>query len=617
MGKKSRRGFTGSIGFRVLSISLIFLAIPLIIYSMVLYEVDYRHYMRNLYEDVGIMGEEEISWLHDKQVYYENALILIEEFVETFNLVDSNARDTDLTKILQRFIADERISAIVYCDITPDGRVIATKGTLSSYIGVDFSKDLSLAEIKNKKNHVVIAIDPIIGHSMYVVRYVKRKGDEGSVVMSIISLDMLLAKMQSYQKEPRLAVSIVDSMGVVIGTTAKEYEGKIFSLKEGDENIVLKKVSYDSSGRHFTFEGVKHFADIRQIPKSSTFLILSIPQNIVMSNFRVLLYRLAIFLFVVIVVGLVVTYIFTKRIARPMHQLGDVMTAIGSGDLDKSYEKDRFGFEINALGDAFNQMRDNLKKYIEEVKKEKGMKEAFEKELQIGHEIQRAILPAEKPEFAGVDIATYYSPAKEVAGDYYDYLVVDEDRLMITVADGVGKGISSCLYSFDLRSIMRTAALEKRPLDELIMRSNTIFCKDTKESCNFVTLVSGYLNKKEKTFQFTNAGHLPVMVKRANKDKIDQYSTKGIALGIEEITSIETESIPLNEGDFCVLYTDGVTEAMGEDGSLYTPERLLASITSYSGNSSEEMMNKIMDDLQGFVGNKEQFDDISLVVFKI
>ncbi|MCH9811496.1 SpoIIE family protein phosphatase [bacterium] len=616
MTKKSRRGFHGSLGFRVLSISIVFLGIPLMIYSAALYVVDYRQYVRNLYEEVDLMSREEIDWVAEQESFHRNTLTLIDEFVTTFHLRGNTEDHQSVNAILKKFTLHQNISAIVYNRVTPQGQIICKKSTLSLYEGVDFSRYFSLKDLRSLKEAVFISKDPVFGYSFYVVRYIHRDGAPDAVVMAIVSLETMLSQMNEFQNTTGLSISVLDKDHKVIASTNHNYEGKRFDEKEGDNTIVMDKISYVEKGHTFVFKGKKHFIDIRKIPKTDKLLMISIPETVIMHSFLSFLTKLGLFLLFVIIVGGLLTYFFTRRMARPMRQLSNVMSSVGTGHLESTYKEDKYGFEINGIGEAFNQMRKNLLDYIEQVKTEKGLKEAFEKELQIGHQIQRAILPDDDAHVDGVDIATYYSPAKEVAGDFYDFLEIDEDKVLMTIADGVGKGISSCLYSFDLRSILRTAALQSPPLDDLVKRANTIFCADTKESCNFVTLVTGYLNKKEKYYEFTDAGHLPVFVKRKN-GAVEQFTTKGIALGIEELSEVEVSKISLETGDYCVMYTDGIVEAFNEEEKQYTPERLLRAIESFSGNSSQELADLIMKDVLAFSGKKEQHDDISLIVFRL
>lgn len=616
MAKKASKGLAGSLGFRVLSISLLFLAVPLIVYSGVLYLIDYRQYVRNLYEEIDLMVKEEIAWIHEKESYNQSTLNLIEEFIQSFHLLDNQSHDNQVNKILQKFTIHEDISAIVYSEVTPQGKIICKSSTLPLYVGVDFSKYFTLKELQNMDDNVFIGKDPVYGYSMYIVKYLKEENNKDAIVMSIISLDQLLYKMIEFQKSKELDITIISDKGYVIATTNKKLEDKVFSYEQKDNYLYLEKISYVDGGMKFVLDGKKNLVALKRVPKSSTYLVLSIPEYVIMQKFLTFLFSLGFFLFLVIVIGGVATYLFTLRMARPMKQLNEVMSKAGTGELDISYKSDKYGFEINHLGESFNQMRIDLLKHIEEVKKERGMKEAFEKELQIGHQIQKALLPSEEAHIEGIEIATFYSPATEVAGDFYDYVQLGEEDVLITIADGVGKGISSCLYSFDLRSILKTAALENRSLKELVVRTNTIFCSDTKQSCNFVTAIIGILNKENKTFNFTNAGHLPIIVKRKQQD-LELFSTKGIALGIEEFDSIDIKTVTIEQGDFIVLYTDGITEALNQKDELYNEKRLIESIQNYHGESCQELVNIIMDDLHKFVGDKEQHDDISLVVFRL
>jgi len=604
MAKKASRGLLGTLGFRVLSISFTFLAVPLIIYSVVLYFVDYKEYVKNLFEEMEMTVTEETSWIGEKEIYHINTLHLIQQFIGAFHLTEKEETHNQINKIMQGFVVHDDIDAIVYCELNQEGRLVAKTSTLESYIGIDFTH--YFPDFQNVDKYVLIANDPIFGYSMYIVNKVQDSKIKAAVI-TVISLSKLTAGMSSAQKGKDISISVRDELGVIIFSTNKNLENK--SLK-------TKNISYIPFGKEFTLNNVKSFIVEKQIPRTSNYLIISASEIVVLAQFKIFLYRLGFFLFIVVTIGGLATYLVTLRMARPMKQLARVMSSVGGGHLESTYHKDKYGFEINHLGDAFNQMRNDLVTYIEEVKKEKGLKEAFEKELQIGHQIQKALLPSGDVVISGVDIATFYSAAKEVAGDFFDYLEIDDNQVIITIADGVGKGISSCLYSFDLRSILKTAALENRPLDELIKRANNIFCLDTKDSCNFVTLVTGMLNKNEKMFQFTNAGHLPVMVKRQN-GTFEMFTTKGIALGIKELDNVELETIKIEAGDYLVLYTDGVTEAQNVKDELYTEQRLQESIKSFTGSSSKELVEHIMNGVQAFVQEKEQFDDITLVVFRL
>jgi serine phosphatase RsbU (regulator of sigma subunit) len=612
MAIKKGRGLLNSLGIRVLSISVLFLAVPLVVYSGVLYLVDYRQYVRNLFEELDLIAEEEVAYLNENQQNQENILELVEEFVGSFRSEKKELSHDQVNVILKKFTKQEDVSQTAHSTVNDKGEIVCQKSTLQGYQGVNFSKYFTLEQLGGKKYSSFIAKDPLFGYSMYIVNFINKD----AVIMSITSLDKILDKILEFRKLPYLDIFIVSSKGEVIAASSKQYLGKIFSTKKEGENIVLEKVSYVEKGAVFTFGGKQNLAGARAVDKNSIFLMVSAPKYIVMHKFVTFLLELGIFLVVVIVIGGLTAYIFTLRMAKPMRQLNNVMSTVGSGNLEAQYIFDRYGFEINHLGDSFNQMRINLLKYIEQVQKERAMKEVFEKELQIGHQIQKALLPSELASIDGVEINAYYSAAKEVAGDFYDYLVLEENKVLITIADGVGKGISSCLYSFDLRSILKTQAIENRPLNELVIRTNHIFCSDTKDSCNFVTVLTGILDKKEKYFEFTNAGHLPVIVKRKNAG-VDLFSTKGIALGIEEFKEVEVKKIPLEIGDYLILYTDGITEAQNKEKKLYTEERLKQSVESFTGENAESFTKHIIDGVSTFVEGEEQYDDITLVVFRL
>jgi sigma-B regulation protein RsbU (phosphoserine phosphatase) len=252
---------------------------------------------------------------------------------------------------------------------------------------------------------------------------------------------------------------------------------------------------------------------------------------------------------------------------------------------------------------------------MEEVKKERAFKEAYQKELQIGKEIQASLLPPGTIDFHDLKSAIYFQPAKEVAGDFYDWMQ-KEDNLFITIADGVGKGISGCLYAFDLRSTLRTCETIYDDLSEITIKTNAIFCEDTKESGSFVTAFLAKYQAPTKELSYINCGHNYPILKRG-KGHIERLDTPGIAFGVEIFDSVEMKKITLEPNDFIIFYTDGLTDAQNKDRKLFSEKRLINIIETASYNTPDELINLIKLEISLFTKQTDQYDDITILILKI
>jgi sigma-B regulation protein RsbU (phosphoserine phosphatase) len=298
-----------------------------------------------------------------------------------------------------------------------------------------------------------------------------------------------------------------------------------------------------------------------------------------------------------------------------MNQLRDVMVHVGEGELETRFHKDPLGFEINYLGEKFNEMVISLIQHIEDANRERASKEAYAKELQIGHEIQQSILPKKEGTFPGIEVEVYFNPAKEVAGDFYDWMIRG-DKVILTIADGVGKGVSSALYSFDLRSILRTFAVTEEDIGRVVVETNRLFMHDTKDTGSFVTAFVAVFDSSKNTLNFVNCGHNHPIVRHASGD-LARLEAKGIAFGVTEFEAASVGHIVLVPGDVVVFFTDGVSEAQNKKGELFTEKRLEEVIRSTSSQGPREVIQSILKAVELFVDGADQYDDMTLIIFRI
>jgi serine phosphatase RsbU (regulator of sigma subunit) len=306
----------------------------------------------------------------------------------------------------------------------------------------------------------------------------------------------------------------------------------------------------------------------------------------------------------------------TRRMARPFHQLYQVMESIREEDYSKKYIEDRFGFDINVLGRNFNQMLEALLTNMRIAEEERVSRELLTKELEVGRSIQNQLLPKTLPEFPGLAIGSGFVPAREVAGDFYDLFARGENELLLTIADGSDKGVSACLYSLMVRSLLRSHALVAKDLENIVLQTNNLFCKDTGDTGNFVTAFMAIYYGDTHILQYTSAGHLPGIF-IDSEGELQELTTEGIALGVTEIEHIEVKSIPFSPGSLLFLYSDGVTEAHNKKGELFGKSRLIQFLSTHHDLEPQKLIDQLLKEIDNFARDSIQHDDLTIVCIKV
>lgn len=325
--------------------------------------------------------------------------------------------------------------------------------------------------------------------------------------------------------------------------------------------------------------------------------------------------RFASLLFFVGVIGGGAVFFFTRRIAKPLRHLSEVMSRVSEGAAHARFQTDKMGFEINALGMQFNETLDDLLMRKAEVEKERIKREKLAKELSIGHEIQSNLLPKHVIGFKGLDLGAQFLAAREVNGDFYDFFELPDGRLLINICDTAGKGISACLFSLGLRSMIRSFASCVTDLSELIRRVNDLYMADAHEASMFSTIWMGIYDPKEKKLTYCSQGHPPAALIRGIA--LEELWTEGIALGAQKIDVIQIKEIVLIEGDLLAIYTDGITEAHNPNDELFGKERLYEVLLRKQKVSSGQIASAVIEEVELFASGSVQHDDMTLLILRV
>jgi len=238
----------------------------------------------------------------------------------------------------------------------------------------------------------------------------------------------------------------------------------------------------------------------------------------------------------------------------------------------------------------------------------------LEEDLRTARNIQQALLPKSNPVIEGIEIFGLSIPAKEVGGDYYDFIQIDDHRLGIAIADVSGKGTPAALLMANLQASLRGQAFINPSVKDTVTKVNLTISRFM-DMGKFITLFYGVLDLKNKTFTFTNAGHnFPLLLNQDGNFKTLEKG--GTILGMLHNMGYEEETLLLNPGDLLFLYTDGITEAMNDKEEMFEEERLLDLLKANQKSSAEKLSRKIVDDVLSFQGTQPQSDDLTLVLIK-
>jgi sigma-B regulation protein RsbU (phosphoserine phosphatase) len=242
-------------------------------------------------------------------------------------------------------------------------------------------------------------------------------------------------------------------------------------------------------------------------------------------------------------------------------------------------------------------------------------KQRYEKDLEIAQNIQRNLLPGKLPDFANFEIEAINNSARQVGGDYYDVIKLDEERTLFAIADVSGKGVQAALLMANLQAFLMSISKQNIELNEASNLINDLVSENTTDG-SFITFFWGIINDTTKMLTYVNMGHNPPLLVR-NKE-IRKLKVGGMILGVmPTVIPYKSESVQLENGDLLVLFTDGITEAMNKEGEEYSDEKLEELVLGMGHCSSKETLNNILDDVANFIQGAQQSDDITALILKV
>ncbi len=244
-------------------------------------------------------------------------------------------------------------------------------------------------------------------------------------------------------------------------------------------------------------------------------------------------------------------------------------------------------------------------------------RERLQQEFMVAQKVQKKLLPQKLPEPEGFELDAFSAPAYEVGGDYYDVSELDENKLGIVIGDVSGKGVSAAFYMAELKGIYQALSKSCSSATEFLVKANNALYGSIDKSA-FISLIYAILDVSDAALHLARAGHCPMM--HLHNGTVRLHQPNGIGLGLTGAhlfnDVIEEEKIPLAEGDICVFYTDGVTEARNAEGEEFSTERLISLVRENKDKSPRELRSVILDEISAFSGNESFEDDVTIVILK-
>jgi len=321
------------------------------------------------------------------------------------------------------------------------------------------------------------------------------------------------------------------------------------------------------------------------------------------------------------IAALTMGFALARSITSSIHELFMGTERVRQGDFTHRIEihtKDQLG----ELAGSFNQMTGSIENLLQTAAEKKRMEE----ELRIARQIQMSLLPRGPLEMPGLEVTALCVPAREVGGDYYDFFPLGYQKVGVLIADVSGKGTSAALYMAELKGLMLSLSQIHHSPRELLLEVNRILSENL-DSRSFITMSYAVLDLQRWVMTFARAGHTPLIYLPAGTTEgrdAQVLTPNGMVVGLridgaaaKFAELLEEQEIRLQTGDVIVLYTDGITEAMNAAQDLFGESRLSRIVAEHGHLASGELRERILREIEAFVGSADQHDDMTMILMKI
>ena len=421
----------------------------------------------------------------------------------------------------------------------------------------------------------------------FVIDVTKNRHVGTSGFVLVCDDEMNIVIDNEYNGKPVTAIGIDPPEEMKSGKTAT----KLYSAEIKEENLE------ETETYLYVFKFIEGYCIVAAMPETEATFMRD--ASIYTSLFMQIIIFASLFVFI---------YVLIKRvIINNLKKVNDTLSQITGGDLNVTVDV-RSNEEFASLSDDINSTVSTLKRYIAEAAAR------IDKELEYAKQIQISALPKNFPVDEEYDIYAQMIAAKEVGGDFYDFYKLNDNTVAFLVADVSGKGIPAAMFMMTAKTIIKDLAESGLPVNEIFTKANEKLCENN-ESGMFVTAWMGILDTTTGVLQFANAGHNPPLLKRVDGSFEYLKTRAGFVLAGMDGINYRVGELTLGAGDRLFLYTDGVTEATNIENKLYGEDRLIEYMTENSNVKALDLLLMLKSNIDEFVGEAPQFDDITMLMF--
>jgi len=309
-----------------------------------------------------------------------------------------------------------------------------------------------------------------------------------------------------------------------------------------------------------------------------------------------------------IVVGFIITMFVHMNFDTPIQEIIQALTDIRKGNFDRKVSV-RSNDEIGYTGDVINEMTKGLKE-----------RDRLHHSLILAKEVQQNLLPIGDPKIERLDIAGRSIYCDETGGDYYDYFETNgagNRKIGIVVGDVSDHGIPSALLMTTARAFLRQRMSRAGDLNQIVADVNRQLAHDVEESGQFMTLFLCEIDIDAQLVRWVRAGHDPAMIYDSEKDAFNELGGRGLPLGVFDDSNYQIQTREIKPGQIIAIGTDGIWETTNPDGRQFGKDRFKAVLQAHSSESAAEILTSVFNEVDGFAGNSEKSDDVTLVIIKI
>lgn len=446
-------------------------------------------------------------------------------------------------------------------------------------------------------------------------------------VAGVLTVDVPLAQLQGTIHVPQFEdrFAILDSEGTFLSCPNPHdiLRLNIFDMarRRGRVDAAVDARRIIDSGEAGVIRGISLDGDHAQltcfapIGATSWMFVAELPADEIVAPMLAFTREIWIFSLATLVVLILVLMVLSARMVAPIRSLASVAREVGAGRLDARLPALGRRDEIGELSRAFGGMLGDLRNHIDALRRESAAREAVESELRIARLIQESLLPHRFPPFPErpeIDLHAVNAPARHMAGDFYDFFLVDQRTLCVVLADVSGKGVPAAMVMGVARTLVRSIVSAGEPPARVLEQLNASLLIDNDE-CMFVTMVVGLYDTLTGELRYANGGHPPPRIIRADGSLEEAEMPGGTIVGVLKDASFSEQRLHLAEGDRLVLFSDGVIEARSPAGTMVHAEGLTRWLQSLADADARRLCQEILERLDAFEAGSRH-DDVTLLV---